>query len=44
MACPDMGFEGQGARILAQPVTVSGYGNRITLSNDRGSIELVQAR
>jgi heat shock protein HslJ/uncharacterized membrane protein len=44
MACPDMGFEGQGAQILAQPVTVSGYGNRITLTNARGTIELVQAR
>ena len=44
MACPDMTFEGQGSQILAQPVTVSGYGNRITLSNARGTIELVQAR
>ena len=44
MACPDMAFEGQGSQILAQPVTVSGYGNRITLTNARGSIELVQAR
>ena len=44
MACPDMTFEGQGARILERPMTVSGIGNRITLSNDRGSIELVQAR
>ena len=44
MACPDMSFEGQGSQILAQPVTVSGFGNRITLSNSRGSIELVQAR
>ena len=44
MACPDMGFEGQGSQILSQPVTVSGYGNRITLTNARGTIELVQAR
>ena len=44
MACPDMAFENQGSRILQQPMTVSGFGNRITLSNDRGTIELVQAR
>jgi heat shock protein HslJ/uncharacterized membrane protein len=44
MACPDMNFEQQGSQILGQPVTVSGFGNRITLSNARGSIELVQAR
>jgi len=44
MACPDMSFESQGMRILEQPVTVSGLGERITLSNERGSIELVQAR
>jgi heat shock protein HslJ/uncharacterized membrane protein len=44
MACPDMTFEGQGSSILAQPVTVTGFGNRITLSNSRGSIELVRAR
>lgn len=44
MACPDMTFENQGSRILEQPMTVSGFGNRITLSNRNGSIELVQAR
>ena len=44
MACPDMTFEQQGSQILAQPVTVSGFGNRVTLSNARGSIDLVQAR
>jgi len=44
MACPDMSFEGQGSRILGQPVTVSGFGNHITLTNSRGTIELVQAR
>ena len=44
MACPDMTFEGQGSQILARPVTVSGFGNRITLANDRGTIELVRAR
>jgi heat shock protein HslJ len=44
MACPDMSFETQGSAILAQPVTINGLGNRITLSNARGTIELVQAR
>jgi uncharacterized membrane protein/heat shock protein HslJ len=44
MACPDMTFENQGSRILEQPMTVSGIGDRITLSNRNGSIELVQAR
>jgi heat shock protein HslJ/uncharacterized membrane protein len=44
MACPDMSFENQGSRILEQPLTVSGFGNRITLSNARGTIELLQAR
>ncbi|MDP9422793.1 MAG: META domain-containing protein [Pseudomonadota bacterium] len=44
MACPDMTFEDQGSRILRQPVTISGFGNRITLANSQGSIELVQAR
>lgn len=44
MACPDMSFENQGSTILMQPVTINGVGNRITLSNARGTIELVQAR
>lgn len=44
MACPDMSFENQGSSILGQPVTVNGFGNRITLSNNRGTIELVRAR
>jgi heat shock protein HslJ/uncharacterized membrane protein len=44
MACPDMAFENQGSRILQQALTLSGFGNRITLSNDRGRIELVRAR
>jgi heat shock protein HslJ len=44
MACPDMTFENQGSRILEQPMTISGLGDRITLSNRNGSIELVQAR
>ena len=44
MACPDMSFENQGSSILMQPMTISGLGDRITLSNARGTIELVQAR
>lgn len=44
MACPDMAFENQGSSILARPLTISGFGPRITLSNDRGTIELIQAR
>lgn len=44
MFCPDMAFENQGSRVLQQPVTISGLGNRITLSNAQGTIELVQAR
>ena len=44
MACPDMAFENQGSRIMARPLTISGFGQRITLQNDRGTIELVQAR
>lgn len=44
MACPDMAFENQGSIILSQPLTISGLGERITLSNDRGTIELVRAR
>ncbi len=44
MACPDMSFENQGSAVLAQPMTISSIGDRITLSNARGSIELVQAR
>ena len=44
MSCPDMAFETQGSAILMQPVTVSGLGNRVTLSSRSGSIELVQAR
>ena len=44
MACPDMTFENQGSRILEQPMTIGGIGDRITLSNARGEIVLVQAR
>lgn len=44
MACPDMAFENQASRILGRPLTLSGFGQRITLQNERGSIELVRAR
>lgn len=44
MACPDMSFETQGSAILMQPVTVSGYGNQLTLTSRSGTIELVQAQ
>jgi heat shock protein HslJ len=43
MACPDMSFESQGSAVLAQPMTVSGVGNHLTLSNRAGSIDLVRA-
>jgi len=43
MACPDMSFENQGSAVLAQPMTVSGMGNHLTLSNRAGSIDLVRA-
>ena len=44
MACPDMSFETQGSAILMQPVTISGYGEQLTLTSRSGSIELVQSR
>jgi len=44
MACPDMGFENQGSAILEQPMTISGLGDRLTLSNRAGTIELIRAR
>ena len=44
MACPDMAFENQGSAILRRPLTISGLGPRITLSNDQGTIVLVRAR
>jgi uncharacterized membrane protein len=43
MACPDMSFEKQGSAILADPMTISGVGNQLTLSNRAGSIDLVRA-
>jgi heat shock protein HslJ len=44
MACPDMSFENAGSRIMAQPMTVTGGGPTMTLSNRVGTIELVRAR
>jgi heat shock protein HslJ len=44
MACPDMSFETQGGAILERPLrmTWSG-GDRLSLSNDRGTIELMRS-
>lgn len=44
MACPDMQAEMQASRILAQPMTLNESGDRLTLSNSLGTIELVRAR
>ena len=43
MACPEMRFENEGSAILAQPLTVSGYGNQVTLTSSAGSIRLVRS-
>lgn len=44
MACPDMSFETQGSAILERPMKmVWSGGDRLTLSNERGSIELVRS-
>jgi heat shock protein HslJ len=42
MFCPDpaMTFENQGGSILSQPVTVTANGDRMTLSNSNGRIDL----
>jgi heat shock protein HslJ len=42
MYCPGpaMSFENQGSAILAQPVTISSSGDRMTLSNAVGRIDL----
>ena len=44
MACPDMQFETQGARIMGQPMIISESGDRLTLTNRLGTIELMRAR
>ena len=44
MACPAMSFETQGSTILERPMrTVWSGGDRLTLSNERGSIELMRS-
>ena len=43
MACADMTFENQGSAVLEQPMTISGVGEQMTLSNRAGSIDLVRA-
>jgi heat shock protein HslJ/uncharacterized membrane protein len=43
MACPDMTFESLGSKVLARPMTVSGFSNHLTLTNTNGSIDLVRA-
>ncbi len=44
MACPDGQFETQGTRIMGQPMTISESGDRLTLSNRLGTIEMMRAR
>jgi heat shock protein HslJ len=44
MACPDMSFETQGSAILAQPMrAIWNGGDRLTLSNSAGSIDLARS-
>jgi heat shock protein HslJ len=44
MACPDMNFETQGGAILALPMRMTwAGGDRLTLSNTAGSIELTRS-
>ena len=44
MACPDMSFENQGGAVLGQPMTMTwAGGDRLTLSNSAGRIELVRS-
>ena len=44
MACPAMQDEMQGTRIMGQPMTLLESGDRLTLSNRLGAIELIRAR
>ena len=44
MACPNGSFEEQGTAIMAQPMTIAESGDRLTLSNRVGAIELTRAR
>jgi heat shock protein HslJ len=44
MACPDMSFETQGSAILSRPMrAVWSGGDRLTLSNSAGSIDLMRS-
>ena len=44
MACPDMSYENQGSAILSRPMRINwSGGDRLTLSNDAGSIEMVRS-
>jgi heat shock protein HslJ len=43
MACPEMSFESQGSRVLERPMTISGFGDHLTLTSSNGSIDLVRA-
>ena len=44
MACPNGSLETQGAAVLAKPVTLTESGDRLTLSNNSGAIDLIRAR
>ncbi|MBA3666102.1 MAG: META domain-containing protein [Sphingomonas sp.] len=44
LACPSGSFEAQGVAIVGQPVTLIESGDRLTLSNRLGAIELTRAR
>ena len=44
MACPNGNFEDQGTAIMAQPMALAESGDRLTLTNRVGTIELMRAR
>lgn len=44
MRCTDMKVEYDGTRIMGQPMTLSESGDRLTLTNRLGTIELIRAR
>lgn len=44
MACPNGSFEAQGTAIMARPMMLAESGDRLTLSNNVGTIELQRAR
>ena len=43
MACPDMSLENAGSAILSLPMMIANVGERLTLSNANGAIQLVRA-